>query len=186
MTKLKIYTQEEFDALPIVNGRRQCPTGDYSRIAKFPNDCDFASRCSFGVGCSFGEGCRFGERCSFGEGCRFGEWCGFGEWCRFGERCRFGEWCSFGERCSFGVGCSFESDLTNARYFAADRIGSERRKTYFFASDQGMHVRAGCFFGTLEEFEKRVHEVHGGTKYEREYMAAIELAKVVLEGADDE
>ena len=113
----------------------------------------------------------FGERCSFGEGCSFGEWCRFGERCRFGEVCRFGE------------GCSHEG-LTNSTYFACDRIGSEKRKTYFFKSDDGFYVRAGCFFGTFDEFVKRVNEVHGGTKFEREYLAAVELAKLVL-GKDE-
>ena len=99
----------------------------------------------------------------------------------FGERCSFGEGCSFGEWCSFGEGCSHEG-LTNSRYFACDRIGSERRKTYFFAAEEGYFVRAGCFFGTLDEFTERVKEKHKGTKYEQEYLAAVELAKIVLEG----
>ena len=34
---------------------------------------------------------------------------------------------------------------------------------------------------TLEEFEARVKKVHAGTKYEREYMALIELAKAKFE-----
>ena len=109
----------------------------------------------------------------------FGEGCSFGEWCRFGEGCSFGERCSFGEGCRFGEGCSHEG-LTNSTYFACDRIGSEKRKTYFFRSEEGLFVRAGCFFGTMEEFENRVKEVHKSTKYEKEYMAAIMLAKIVL------
>ena len=60
---MKKYTQAEFDALPVIDGRKQCPTGDYSDIR------------SFGEGCSFGKGCSFGEWCSFGEGCK----CEFGE-----------------------------------------------------------------------------------------------------------
>jgi len=97
----------------------------------------------------------------------------------FGEGCSFGVGCSFGEGCSFGKGCSHEG-LTNSTYFACDRIGSEKRKTYFFRSEEGLFVRAGCFFGTMKEFENRVKEVHKSTKYEKEYMAAIMLAKIVL------
>ena len=44
------YTQAEFDALPVVDGRKQCPTGDYTAIK------------------AFGAGCSFGERCSFEDG----------------------------------------------------------------------------------------------------------------------
>jgi len=39
---MKRYTQEEFDALPIVDGIRQCQPGDYSTV------CNFGERCSFG------------------------------------------------------------------------------------------------------------------------------------------
>ena len=100
----------------------------------------------------------------------------------FGERCSFGEWCSFGERCRFGKTCNFENErVKNGTYFACDRIGSEKRKTYFFKGDNGYFVRAGCFFGTLDEFVERVKKVHAGTKFEREYLAAVELAKIVLE-----
>lgn len=56
---MKKYTQKEFDKLPIVDGRRQCPMGNYTQID------------------------RFGERCSFGDGCSFGGECSFGEWCSF-------------------------------------------------------------------------------------------------------
>ena len=102
--------------------------------------------------------------------------CSFGEGCSFGEVCSFGEWCSFGEQCS-------HEGLTNSEYFAFDRIGSEKRKTYFFQADEGMHVRAGCFFGTLDKFIEQVKETHGGTKYEKEYLMAVELAKVHFEVA---
>lgn len=106
----------------------------------------------------------------------FGSGCSFGNWCSFGERCSFGEVCSFGER------CRFENErVKNGTYFACDRIGSEKRKTYFFKGDNGYFVRAGCFFGTLDEFVERVKKVHAGTKFEREYIAAVDLAKIVLE-----
>ena len=73
--------------------------------------------------------------------------------------------------------------MKNGTYFACDRIGSERRKTYFFRDGDGnMFVRAGCWFSSLDEFIERVKDVHGGTKYEKEYLAAVELAQIVLKG----
>ena len=73
--------------------------------------------------------------------------------------------------------------MKNGRYFACDRIGSVNRKTYFFADDENkMFVRAGCFFGTLGKFIAKVKETHGGAKYERQYLSAVDLAKVVLLG----
>ena len=174
---MKVYTQEEFDAIKRDKyGVKNCPTGDYTQIKSFPELCSFGKWCSFGESCSFGEWCSFGKWCSFGELCSFGKWCSFGEWCSFGK------WCRFGESCSFGGRCSFEADrVVNGEYFACDRIGSMKRKTYFFKGDNGCFVRAGCFFGTFDEFAAKVKERHGGTKFEREYLAALELAKIVLE-----
>ena len=196
---MKKYTIEDFDKFEIIDGYINCPRGDYSSIKKFPEKCRFGVWCRFGAGCSFYSGCIFegcsfatvcifGARCSFGEGCSFGDRCSFGEGCSFGERCSFGAGCSFGERCSFGAGCIFENNrIKNGKYFACDRIGSEKRKTYFFMDETGkMFVRAGCFFGTLTEFIAQVIEVHTGTKFEKEYLMACELAKVVLEEKKDE
>ena len=107
---------------------------------------------------------------SFGEMCIFSAWCSFGEGCRFGERCSFGAWCSFeGGRVSGG------------RYVAVDRIGSENRKVYFFADKDGeIFVRAGCWFSDLSAFKERVRDVHKGTRHEKEYLAACDLAELML------
>lgn len=94
----------------------------------------------------------------------------------------FGECCSFGERCSFGEGCSFERGrVSDGRYMAVDRIGSEKRKTYFFADRDGnIFVRAGCWFSDLSAFKERVRDVHKGTRHEKEYLAACDLAELML------
>lgn len=188
---MKRYTKADMKKFRLDEfGNLICPTGDYSQIHSFGNKCSFGEDCSFGKECSFGEDCKFGEacsfgwRCSFGNKCSFGNACSFGWRCSFGNACRFGDWCRFGERCYFGNRCSFEDErVKSGEYFACDRIGSERRKTYFFRDGDGnMFVRAGCWFSPLDEFVERVKDAHGGTKYEKEYLAAVELAKIVLEG----
>jgi hypothetical protein len=68
---------------------------------------------------------------------------------------------------------------------AVDRIGSERRKTYFFKADEGMFVRAGCFFGTLGEFKAQVKKTHNGTRHEKSYELATEWAVFELESRYD-
>lgn len=50
---MKKYTQADFDAFEVINGIKQCPSGDYSDIQVF------SDRCSFGEDCSFGEECSF-------------------------------------------------------------------------------------------------------------------------------
>ena len=64
---------------------------------------------------------------------------------------------------------------------AVDRIGSEKRKTYFFADRDGnIFVRAGCWFSDLSAFKERVRDVHAGTRHEKEYLAACGLAELML------
>ena len=40
-------------------------------------------------------------------------------------------------------------------------------------------VVCGCFHGDLDGFERAVHKTHAGTKYEAEYMALIQLARLL-------
>lgn len=89
---------------------------------------------------------------------------------------------SLGAGCSFGEGCSFERGrVSGGRYVAIDRIGSEKRKTYFFADRDGnIFVRAGCWFSDLSAFKERVRDVHAGTRHEKEYLAACDLAELML------
>ena len=150
--------------------------------------CSFGRCCSSGGYCLFGRRCSFGKRCSFSEGCSFGKWCSFGKCCLFGERCSFDERCSFGEDCSFGEYCSFENErVNNGIFFAVDRIGSGKRKAYFFVDEKGnFFVRAGCFFGTEKEFILKLLKTHHGSKYERHYLLALDLAKDILGGLIEE
>lgn len=50
---MKKYTQEDFDAFEVIDGIKQCPSGDYSDIQIFGEWCSFGRCCSFGEGCSF-------------------------------------------------------------------------------------------------------------------------------------
>ena len=68
---MKKYTQADFDAFEVIDGIKQCPSGDYSDIRVFGKRCSFGERCSFGKECSFGKWCSFGEDCFFGEECSF-------------------------------------------------------------------------------------------------------------------
>ena len=170
---LETFEQDEY-------GWLICPSGDYTAIKMFPRKCSFGAWCRFGQGCRFSGWCNFGGWCSFGQECRFGQVCRFGTRSSFGQRCSFGERCRFGEGCSFGASCSHEG-LTNSIYVAVDRIGSELRKTYFFKAKEGYFVRAGCFFGTIDEFKTKVHKTHFGTIHETTYRMACELAVKLLD-----
>ena len=155
--ELKKYTQEEFDAFPVVDGWKLCPSGDYSLIKAF------------------------GERCSFGEGCSFGRRCSFSERCSFGEGCSFGGWCSFGERCSFDEGCICEFGKFQ-KLATVGGFGSESRTTYFFLLvDGSVSVRCGCFAGTLEAWESKVKETHGDSAFAKSYLLAGQAVRALWE-----
>ena len=100
----------------------------------------------------------------------------------------FGAQCSFGEQCIFGALCSYENGtVKNGRYVAVDRIGSENRKAYFYIDENGnMFVRAGCWFSGMQAFKNRVKEVHAGTIHKKTYLAACDLAELMLKGGNED
>ena len=181
---MKIYTQKEFDTLPVIHGVRQCPTGDYSNIRSFGKRCSFGVWCSFGEWCSFGKCCSFGEYCSLGEYCSFGEYCLFGKYCSFGKCCSFGEWCSFGEYCLFGEFCSFEG-LGKAKegipFIQINNIGSRGDGCTIYNLERGVYVRCGCYLGSVDEFKDRVTLTHkDNDRFREQYLLSVKLAEVTF------
>lgn len=184
---MKKYTKKDLETFQRdEQGRLICPHGDYTEIKFFPARCCFAmgstfgERSNFGQESTFGLMCVFGMESTFGMGSRFGGGSNFGGQSNFDTGCRFGKWSRFGELSRFGKGCSHEG-LTNSIYVAVDRIGSELRKTYFFKAEEGYFVRAGCFFGTLNEFKTKLNKTHGGTIHEITYLMACNLAVKLLD-----
>lgn len=68
--------------------------------------------------------------------------------------------------------------LGNADYICIKGLGRFNRSTTFFRTEQGVSVVCGCFTGTLEDFEAKVFETHGNSIYAKEYLAAVEVAKI--------
>ena len=60
-------------------------------------------------------------------------------------------------------------------YFQLGPIGSESRTFEAFITDQGPRLRAGCFFGTRDEFVAKLNQTHGNNIHAREYTAALSL-----------
>ena len=70
----------------------------------------------------------------------------------------------------------------NADYLCFKGLGSFNRNTTFFKCKDGhIHVSCGCFSGNLEEFENKVKETHGNSKYAKEYLACVEVVKIHFE-----
>ena len=59
------------------------------------------------------------------------------------------------------------------------KIGSRLGTTTVFkAKDGNIKVTCGCFYGSLDEFDKKVEKTHGDNRYGKEYKAFIELVKI--------
>lgn len=54
--------------------------------------------------------------------------------------------------------------------------------TFFGNKDNNIYVSCRCFNGSIEEFEESIHKTHKGNTYKKEYMLAIELAKLKILG----
>lgn len=65
----------------------------------------------------------------------------------------------------------------NATWLTVGPIGSRDGFTTFLSGEDGIYVSCGCFYGSISEFEKAVEKTHAGTKHEKDYKLAIELAK---------
>ena len=59
--------------------------------------------------------------------------------------------------------------------FMLGPIGSRCDYLTSYLTDAGVHVRAGCFFDTLEAFRAAVVAEHSDNNHGREYMAAIAM-----------
>ena len=57
-------------------------------------------------------------------------------------------------------------------------IGSRSDVFSGFVTDKGLRVRAGCFFGTPNEFKAALEVAHGGNAFSREYLVALELLQL--------
>ena len=61
-------------------------------------------------------------------------------------------------------------------------IGSRNDTTTFFRTKSlEIFVACGCFRGNIEQFAEAVKKRHGGTKHEKVYLAAIEIAKLQID-----
>ena len=80
-----------------------------------------------------------------------------------------------------GANLDMASLIGERPIFQVGPIGS--RCAYFVAyvTDQGIRLRAGCFFGTLAEFEEKLEAEHSDNVHAREYRAALQLIQLHAE-----
>ena len=78
----------------------------------------------------------------------------------------------------YGANLGDAGKLTGARpYFAVGPIGSRQDVLAAFLTEKGIYLRAGCFFGTVEEFRDKLQGEHGDNAHAVEYRAALVLVE---------
>jgi len=66
----------------------------------------------------------------------------------------------------------------DARVMWFSKVGSENGTlTAYYSKTKEIIVTRGCFIGTIDEFERKVKEVHAGKKTEKEYLILIDYIK---------
>ena len=168
---MKMITQQDYEALPIVGGRRKCPGDtDYAQVKAFG---DFAQ---FGNDTRFGNFAQFGNAAQFGNDTRFGNAALFGHDARFGHYARFGNDALFGHSALFGHDAQIEGQalLGNTLYIAGG-FGSENRTTLGIPTKDGVYVCCGCWAGWLNKFRKRVLDVYADSDILFEYQLLADL-----------
>ena len=194
-------TEIDFGAANRVIFGIRCTLGDRCTLGgrcvlgnrcKLGSDCRLGNECELGNGCELGDRCDLGYECKLGDRCKLGNECELGNECKLGDKCMLGYRCKLGNECKLGKGCklgeyidaraTFEGGrVQDGLYVQIGNIGSEHRTAYFYIDKDGaMFVRAGCWFGEMNDFKARVKDVHGGTIYEAQYMAACAYAEAVL------
>ena len=72
-------------------------------------------------------------------------------------------------------------------YTTIKGFGRECRSTTFFRQEDGsIGVVCGCFYGTLDEFRKKVRETHGESKYAKEYLMIADLMEMHFDRSEGE
>ena len=78
----------------------------------------------------------------------------------------------------YGANLYGAGKLTGDRpYFAVGPIGSRQDVLAAFQTEKGVFLRAGCFFGTVEEFNAKLQDEHGDNTHAVEYRAALVLVE---------
>ena len=71
---------------------------------------------------------------------------------------------------------------TTSDYLVIGPIGSRDDFITFTNSDDGILATVGCFHGTINEFKKKVNQIHGENANAKAYLLACELAELRING----
>ena len=137
----------------------------------------------FGDAKVYGDAWVFGNAWVFGDAKVYGDAWVFGNAGVFGNAKVYDDAWVCGDAKVYGdAWVSGNAEVFNTmHFFVQGPIGSRNGFiTFYRTKDDTVEVRCGCFSGSLQEFVNQVEETHGGSRYEKEYKLAAELAKVCI------
>ncbi len=122
----------------------------------------------------------FGTACVYDNACVYGTACVHGDACVYGNARVSGKACVHGDaRVSGDAVIKSSNDIV---WFS--KVGSENGTLTAYRTETGIDVTRGCYHGSLDEFAKRVKEVHGDNQHGRSYMVLIEAIRIKLSGTE--
>ncbi|MBS6510877.1 MAG: hypothetical protein KH334_04160 [Clostridiales bacterium] len=209
-----VFRQKGFDAIKRdSDGFKRLPGGDYSEVdfrgegryifgdgsiigdfKDLGDENTIGDRVIIGSRNTIGNRNTIGSWIEIGEGNVIGDRNTIGEWAKIGNGNLMGEWNTIGEWADIGnhfIYCpntTFEGGaVKNGRYIKVGQIGCASQEAYFFIDENGkFFVRNDCWFNDMEQFIERVKREHGGSRLEKQYLAACEYARAVLPGMLEE
>ena len=144
--------------------------------------CDDAHICD--KACVFGDARIYDDAHIYGDACICDNAHIYGDARIYGNACIYDDAHIYGDARISGDARIYDDACISgdADYLYLKGLGSENRNTTFFKCEDGhIHVSCGCFSGNLSEFENKVKETHGDSKYAKEYLACIEVVKIHFE-----
>lgn len=130
----------------------------------------------FGNACVYGDAQVYGDARVFGKARVYGNAQVCSDARVFGKAQVSGNARVFGKARVSGIGAIF--------WISA--IGSRNGTVTFFACQDGkIRVTTGCFFGDLDDFEKKIQATHGENVHAKVYRLAIEMAKERIRVPED-
>jgi len=149
----------------------------------FDGDIVVGNHATFGNCVTFGTCAKIGDSAHIGAGSRFGHIPSFGHRVQLHDDVTIGNWPMFGESLVFGNNVTIDGGVVRDLIIVSNVDGSGRQ-VIIYRRDDGPYVRAGCFFGTLDEFVKRAtaedkHRYAEVVSWNANFLMATEIPKRV-------
>ena len=123
-------------------------------------------------------GCSYCSDCSDCRGC----WdCSYCSDCSYCWDCRGCSYCNYCSYCSYCSGIK-----SNPQRYTTPKIGSRNSQTsIYWTNKDDVQIICGCWRGNIEDFEKRVKEVHEKTEHLQPYLKQIKIFKMLIKSTDN-